>query len=174
MARKRRRSRRRGREGRVGRLFEGMAVLVLLLIVLTFGISIASRFLPESETIEVRNPPGRSETVPPPSSSFRRNAQLEVQNGCGRDGLARRIGLELRESDFDVLEWKDAKSYDHEVTTVRASEPFRPAGVEVLAYLQQNYDVGVLELGEIPGGVADVLVILGRDLDDALEGRSDP
>ena len=171
MARKRK-TRRRKRSGGIGRLFEGMVALILLLVVLTFGISIASRFLAEdgdpslAMQREVRGP---AVEAPVPAPRLIQEAQIEVRNGCGRDGLARSVGLELREAGFDVLEWADLKPYDHQVTRILAEERFRETGASVAAYLQRHYGVGLLDIEEIPGGAADIRVVLGQDLADVIE-----
>lgn len=178
MARKRR-TRRRRRTGGLGRLFEGMVVLILLLVVLTFGISIASRFLPEEAAnlpVQQQDVRGPAIEAPTPAARLIRNAQVEVRNGCGRNGLAQSIGLVLRDGGFDVLEWADLKPYDHQVTRILAEERFRETGASLAAYLQRRYGVGLLDVGDVPGGAADIQVILGWDLADALDraGAADP
>jgi hypothetical protein len=152
-------------QGGAGRLLEGTAVLVLLLIVLTFGISIASRFLPGDEP-----PAGSTEEAAAPEAPERYDSRVhertrvEVLNGCGLDGLARRMGLRLRAEGFDVVEWRDANRYDYSRTLVLATERHREAAVGVRDFLQGELGVGELQIQESPGSLADVQVILGADM----------
>jgi hypothetical protein len=181
----RRRRSRRNRSG-FGRFLEGMAVLVLVLIVLTFGISIASRYSgpnPVNGTdsdpggardlpgIELRTSGPPVEPLPPPED----RPEIEISNGCGRSGLAQELRFELQGPWFDVVDTGNADHYDYVKTEVVAAEADSSAAQSVASFLQERFGVGIVRLTEKrPGGLADVRVVIGADLADAMERGSDP
>ncbi|MCB9463054.1 MAG: LytR C-terminal domain-containing protein [Candidatus Eisenbacteria bacterium] len=186
MARRRRSRKRSG----FGRALEGMAVLMLFLVILVFGFSIASRYggqegerptNSETSAAELRNTgfPGdgtASEGSPPvdtPSHTPRigtdlpvDRVQLLVENGCGVTKLAKKFADEIRSPRFDVVDYKDADRYDYLETLVLTTERGRQEALEVLEELQARFGVGEIQLTSEPIYAADVRVILGADLAD--------
>lgn len=160
-------------------------MLVLVLVVLTFGISIASRYSGPSPLSGVgtddgvRDLPGRElrtsgpafEPPPPPED----RPEIEIANGCGRSGLAQELRFELQGPRFDVVDTGNADHYDYVKTEVVAAEADSGAAGAVVSFLQERFGVGVIRLTEKrPSGLADVRVVIGADLADAMERGSDP
>lgn len=179
MARRRRKSRGSG----AGRALEGMAVLVLFLVVLTFGFSIANRYLGEGREsglqksvafapAEERALEGSGDA--PTLSGWdlpEDRIRVVVENGCGQPGLARDFSDELRGPRFDVVDYRDAERYDHVDTSILATERGREAARELLSALRERYDVGEIHLVEDGIYGADVRLILGADLAEARRER---
>jgi hypothetical protein len=196
-------SRRRARGSFAGRLLEAIVNLLLLLVVLLFGFSIAGRFSAEGrntvrhaversgsqsrEQNDRRDAPrldpgdtGREQPQPGLRDGAVRGAggggadrteerpTVDIRNGCGRVGLAEDMMLELRRAGFDVVEYRNADSYDYQKTLVedRAGKP--EAASRVQDWLRRTYGVGELRHVPVAAPEADVLLILGADLADTL------
>jgi len=160
-----------------------MAVLVLVLIVLTFGISIASRYSGPSPLSGHRSEPDGVGDFParelrtsgpallPPTD----RPEIEIANGCGRTGLAQELRFELQGPRFDVVDTGNADHYDYVKTEVVAAEADSNAAQAVADFLQERFGVGVVRLTEKrPSGLADVRVVIGADLADAMKRGSQP
>jgi len=172
---RRRKSPRRSRKKKsgVGRFIEGMGVLVLLLVVLTFGISIAARFLPgEGKAGAVESQIQASNVAPEPSDLSLEGGRpvVVVENGCGTPGLAREFSEEVRE--LDVIDYLDADRYDYEHTVIVANEAHQDEARAVLRQLTARYNVGRIDLSQEPSLLAPVKVILGRDLAEVWARRT--
>lgn len=179
MARRRRRGRKRSG---LGRFVEGMAVLVLLLVILTFGFSIANRFAGAESGSTVPRQVETGFPVPPPSEDLGQDpgyslpmdrVQLVVENGCGQNGLAREFADEIRGPSFDVVDYRDAAEYDHTSTVILASSQGRQAAQKLLRELQERYGVGEIQMTTETIFGADVRLILGADLADIWNRRMD-
>ena len=173
--RKKPRKSRRKKTG-VGRFLEGMSVLVLFLVVLLFGASIAARFLPQDEPAEGLAylnfaPESGSEEARPLATLEIDRPIIVVENGCGTPGLAREFSEEVREP-FDVMDYRDADRYDYEQTVILASEANQDEARAVLRQLEARYKVGRIDLSLEPSVLAPVRVILGRDLAEVWARRS--
>lgn len=173
---------RRRKSSGAGRFFEGMAVLILILVVLTFGISIASRYMPEGGDEPMMGmdprpnqggaPAPRLVSAPPAAKMMPANRPaLEIANGCGVPGLADRVRFELQGPEFDVVECGNADNYDYQETLVIAGAGDRAAAEAVCALLQQRYAVGRVELRGRPSSLAEIRVILGRDFAKASQEK---
>jgi hypothetical protein len=162
-----------------------MAVLVLVLIVLTFGISIASRYhgptpstdrLGLESTGEGRDAGSELRTSGPPSALPAPPAdrpEIEIANGCGVTGLAQELRFELQGPEFDVVDTGNADHYHYVETVVVAAEADRVAAESVARFLQERFGVGLVRLiPERPSGLADVRVVIGTDLANAVESGS--
>jgi hypothetical protein len=186
-------SRRRGRGSFFGRVVETMLDLILVLIVLLFGFSIAGRFSAEgratvknaerraAEPLEMQAPrtarAGAGAGAERSANESRdageqpvsgRPVTVDIRNGCGRVGLAEDMMTQLRRAGFDVVEYRNADRYDYEKTQVldRAGKP--EAAARVQGWLQRAYGVGEVRRQPVPSPEADVLLILGADLADTL------
>jgi hypothetical protein len=184
--------RRRARRSLPGRIFEALANLVLVLIVLLFGFSIAGRFSaegrdavrkarPQETRPAVRAAAGDTVGASAGAGAPREPAArpgvplgavtIDVRNGCGRVRLAEDMTRELRRAGFDVVEYRSAERYDYEKTLVkdRAGKP--EAAARVRSWLQREYGVGEVQQDRVASPGADVLLILGADLADTLRHR---
>ncbi len=181
MARRKKSTRRRKGKRSPGKAFEGMAALVLLLVILTFGLSIASRFSDRdnSPEIPISGPPTElSQPMDPPDApipapSFGNEFPVDriavvIENGCGVDGLARNFATELRGERFDVLDYRDADGYDYAETVILAHSDDHEAAREVFLHLWDRYQVGKIQLGDERVSGGDVRVVLGTDLADRM------
>jgi hypothetical protein len=107
--------------------------------------------------------------VDPPAPPANR-PEIEIANGCGRSGLAQELRFRLQGQEFDVVDTGNADHYDYVKTEVVAAERDSTAARSVASFLQERFGVGVVRL--IPqrlGGIADVRVVIGADLADAME-----
>jgi hypothetical protein len=159
-----------------------MAVLVLVLVVLTFGISIASRYnsphptadqiappLPDADSpgggaeLRIAGPP--REMAAPPAD----RVTVEIANGCGISGLASDLRFELQGPSFDVVDTGNADHYDYVETVVVAAEVDRPAAESVVRFLRQRFGVGQVRIQtHRPSSLAQVRLVIGTDLANAV------
>lgn len=179
MARRRRGKKRNG----IGRLAEAIVVIALLLVVLTFGFSIANRFAGgeepllhgialDTESASTQVPVRADASFVPPELPDDRIG-LIIENGCRADGLARWMAAELRGPRFDVVDYRNADSYDHRETTILANDRGRQAAQDLLAELSARYGVGQVRMTTETIYGADIRLILGADLADVWKQRSD-
>jgi hypothetical protein len=190
----------RGKRSLFGRVLEGLADVLLLLIILAFGISIATHFLkrdrsvrtaavPTGGTVPVAGDeragagrPGAREaeasaaagegTVRPVSAEeLRSRPAVDIRNGSGRPGLAETIALRMRGAHFDVLEYRNADRYDYEQTLIKERGNKPQAAQAARSWLQKEYGVGRVEKDPKLTTAGDVLIILGTDLADTLRQR---
>ncbi len=181
MTRRRKRRSRKKNNGGLGRILEGMSTLVLLIIVLAFGVSIASRFLPDGsdaatlETVSANGMPAdtledsrelepKRDWTAEPSSD---RPVVVVENGCGTAGLARDFAVDLQ-GPVDVMDYRDADRYDYEETLIVSDEEHTELARSVLRILSDRYGVGRIDLGQVKPNqetslLAPVRIILGRD-----------
>ncbi len=102
----------------------------------------------------------RSEPAPLEGPTLQ-NIRVEVLNGCGTDGLARKVGLHLRSLGFDVLTFENAESYNYPESIVidRVGQPDDARRVaEALGIPNQIQQIVV-----DPFRIEGVTVIIGRD-----------
>ena len=96
--------------------------------------------------------------VPAPADLADR-IKVEVLNGAGERGLARRFGDRLRELGFDVVATGNADHFDHEVTHVLDRSGRLGAAVQVARGLSSDS----LAVDLDPELFLDVSVVLGSD-----------
>ncbi|WP_419161037.1 LytR C-terminal domain-containing protein [Candidatus Palauibacter sp.] len=111
-------------------------------------------------------------TPPPPESlstqlNFSNRIKVEVLNGVGEAGLARRFANRLRELGFDVVATDNADHFEHGVTHVLDRSGRLGAAVEVADGLQT--DSVTVELN--PDLYLDVTVVVGSDWPEAFGRR---
>ena len=156
-------------------------MLVLLLVILTFGFSIANRYAGGGEPGLLRDVVNRDETGfrPGPQAdglSFdvaRDRVQIVVENGCGVDGLAREFADAIRGPRFDVVDYRDADRYDYLETAILTTERGRQAAQELLRELEERYGVGEIQLITETIYAADVRLVLGADLAEQWKRQPD-
>ncbi|MDP6778194.1 MAG: LytR C-terminal domain-containing protein [Candidatus Latescibacteria bacterium] len=102
----------------------------------------------------------RSEPVRP-EGPIHTHIRVEVLNGCGTDGIARKVGLHLRSLGFDVLTLENAESFNYPESIVidRVGKPDDARKVaEALGIPNQIQQIVV-----DPFRIEGVTVIIGRD-----------
>lgn len=105
-----------------------------------------------------------------PSSLPARAAErpaVEVLNGMGRPGAARRAAEDLREMGFDVVYFGNADRFDHRRTRVLA----RSADTAAARRVADSLGVGELEVKPAPELYVDGTVVLGSDWDSVRAAR---
>ena len=101
-----------------------------------------------------------SEPVPPEGPTLQ-NIRVEVLNGCGTDGIARKVGLHLRSLGFDVLTFENAESYNYPESIVidRVGQPDDARKVAEALGIPNRIQQIVAD----PFRIESVTVIIGRD-----------
>lgn len=92
--------------------------------------------------------------------------RVEVLNGSGTPGLARRATEVLRDGGFDVVFYGNATSFSHDSTLVLARAERAPADA-----VARVLGVGTVRIEADTTLVLDVTVILGRDWPRTAAGR---
>ena len=171
--------RKRARRSRGSRLLEWMADVVLILVVLVFALSIATRYSrswtgdPVVETPRAKMHPGAQSTSTPPRpavpiETLRERPTVNVRNGSGMRGLAEAMTDTLRSAGFDVLDYRTADRSDYPRTLIKDRGRRAGAGARVRDYLRRTWGVGDLVVEPVETAEADVDLILGADLADTL------
>lgn len=96
-----------------------------------------------------------------PESEPFKNIHVEILNGCGKDGLARKIGQYLRSHGFDVMNLSNAKSFNYPETIVidRVGKPEYASQVaEILGTKNQ-----IQQIVADPFRMEEITVIVGWD-----------
>jgi hypothetical protein len=84
-----------------------------------------------------------------------------VLNGSGRPGVGELVARRLIPEGFRVVVSENATSFDHEVTSIVVAEE----GDRTLAErVRDSLGVGEVQVGGPASGLADVTVVVGRDL----------
>jgi hypothetical protein len=87
--------------------------------------------------------------------------------------LAQELRFELQGPEFDVVDTGNADHYHYVETVVVAAEADRVAAESVARFLQKRFGVGLVRLiPERPSVLADVRVVIGTDLANAVERGS--
>ncbi len=150
--------------GRIAGCLETVGIAVLALVLGAFVASTLMRHVDQRERPD--SEPGVEATAPPVS---RTRIRVEVRNGAGLPGAAERVTDLLRRRGFDVVDFGNARRFDHERTHVldRIGNPGYAR--DVAAVLQ-----GVpIESAPDSSLYLDVTVMIGRDLEEVME-RADP
>lgn len=104
-----------------------------------------------------------------PAAGVPADVTVAVLNGAGTAGLAGRVESQLQGAGFEVVGTDNAARFDHERTVVAYGADDAAAEVAAVLLAEQLGDVA-LEPGErrpvFEGEPVDVLVTVGRDLDD--------
>jgi len=98
---------------------------------------------------------GNSEKAPP------RVLQIDLYNGCGKNGMAAKFTSYLRSQGFDVVEMKNYKSFNVRQTLVVDRLGNVAAAQRVAAALGLSDDHVIQQLN--PETFVDVTVIIGAD-----------
>lgn len=118
-----------------------------------------------------------SSMAPDAPPSVRTRIRIEVRNGSGQPGAAQSMTAFLRDRGFDVVDYGNADTFDHERTEIVAHGD-DPAGARTVAAMLPGVPI---RPAEESSPYLDVTVILGEDMDRILgdagvgpdEGTSD-
>lgn len=140
-----------------------LETLLLVLALLGAGALLGSFWLEWRRTPA----PGAGESANPAAVSepLEGRPRVEVLNGAGERGAARRAAEALRSAGFDVVYFGNARHFGHPVTRVLDRSGRAGAAEEVARFL--GLDGAALELD--PGLYLDATVILGADWRRALD-----
>jgi hypothetical protein len=106
---------------------------------------------------------GSAKTVPP------RILQIDLYNGCGKNGIGGKFTSYLRSQGFDVVEMKNYKSFNVGQTIVVDRLGNLPAAQRVAAALGLSDEHVIQQLN--PDNYVDVTVILGADYSTLRSGN---
>lgn len=96
--------------------------------------------------------------------------RVEVRNGSGLEGAAGRMTEHLRALGFDVVEFGNADRFDHPSTHVLDGGEDARLAREVAAALHD----APLEAADSTPPSVDVVVVVGRDMEDVLAPAEEP
>jgi hypothetical protein len=83
-----------------------------------------------------------------------------VQNGAGQPGLAAKVAALIVPKGFRVVLSQNAEAFDHRRTEVVATGKEHVSDAE---RARKALGVGVLAVTEVPSGLADVTIVIGKD-----------
>ena len=101
---------------------------------------------------------------PPPQVNLANRIKVEVLNGVGEAGLARRFADRLRELGFDVVATDNADHFEYQVTHVVDRSGRLGAAVEVAGGVHTDS----VALGLDPDLFLDATVVVGHDWQEVL------
>ncbi len=93
--------------------------------------------------------------------------EIEILNGCGVRGIARRFSGFLRKNNFDVKKTDGAKSYNYRKTLVISRKP----EMEIAQQLADVLDVRKAIFIRTDNSLYDATVIIGHDYGDLNYGQ---
>lgn len=89
-----------------------------------------------------------------------RPVRVDVRNGTGAPGVGEAAARRLIPAGFRVVLSGNAESFDHATTEVIATGDAHQADAE---RAQKALGVGTVEVSQVPSGVAEVTVVVGKD-----------
>jgi len=139
-----------------GGCLETIGIAVFALLLGAFGASTWLRHV--GGGAETRAPGTRSDEVRPPDRRGR--IRVEVRNGSGEPKAAESMTSFLRDHGFDVVEYGNAETFDHERTEILVHGADPAVAREVAAVLS-----GVpIRDAQVVSPYLDVTVIIGADM----------
>lgn len=103
--------------------------------------------------------PGFAATLAGPEEEAETPLRVEVLNGSGERGAARAVAMRLRDAGLDVVYFGNARSFDHEVTSV-VNRSGLPGAARRVADVLGADSVATDVAQEL---YLDATIILGRD-----------
>ena len=94
-----------------------------------------------------------------PRASREEVVTVLVLNGCGADGVGQRTARHLREAGFDVVDYRNADSFDYSETIVVDRAGDMGSALSVARYVKTGNVIQQIQ--ETP--LEDVVVIIGND-----------
>lgn len=138
-----------------------LQTLLLVLVLLGAGALLGSFWL---EWRDAASPSGGAAVDPAAEGPLEGRPRVEVLNGSGDRGAARRAAEVLRDRGFDVVYFGNASHFEHDVTHVLDRSGRPQAAAEVARVLSR--DSAVTDLDSTL--YLDATVILGSDWREAL------
>ena len=83
-----------------------------------------------------------------------------VQNGSGQPGVGEAVGGDLIPAGFRIVLSENASSFDHATTTITATGDVH---LDDANRARQALGVGDVQVTQVPSGLADVTIVVGRD-----------
>lgn len=110
--------------------------------------------------VSTRWHPDNRAPVPPKADTFK-EIHVEILNGCGTDGIARRVGHHLRSLGFDVMTLENAESFNYPESIVidRVGKPDYAQKVAEALGIKNR----IQQIIPDPFRIEEVTVIIGRD-----------
>lgn len=149
---------------RIAGCLETVGIAVLALVLGAFAASTLMRHVDQRETPD--SGPGVENAAPPAS---RARIRVEVRNGAGLPGAAERMTDLLRRRGFDVVDFGNARRFDHPRTHV-LDRIGNPGYARDVAGVLRGVPI---ESAPDSSLYLDVTVMIGRDLEEVME-RADP
>jgi hypothetical protein len=89
-------------------------------------------------------------------------ARVLLQNGSGAPGVGTDAGRLLIPEGFRVILSQNAETFDHEVTEVIASSD---DVADLARTAREALGAGLVEVAQVPSGLADVTIVIGKDFE---------
>jgi hypothetical protein len=83
-----------------------------------------------------------------------------VQNGTGRPSVGESVARDLLPAGFRIVLSENASSFDHATTTITANGD---AHLDDANEIERALGVGDVRVTQVPSGLADVTIVVGRD-----------
>lgn len=96
-----------------------------------------------------------------PDPAAFRDIHVEILNGCGKDGIARQIGTQLRALGFDVMTVDNAETFHYPETLV-IDRVGNPEYARLVAQILGTPN-HIQQMTPDPFRIEEVTVIIGRD-----------
>lgn len=85
-----------------------------------------------------------------------------IQNGSGAPGVGEDVARLLLPEGFRVVLSQNAEDFDHEVTEIIASDQ---DAVQLARRVRRILGVGLVEVAQVPSGLAEVTIVVGKDFE---------
>jgi hypothetical protein len=89
-----------------------------------------------------------------------RPVRVLVQNGTGRPSVGESVARDLIPAGFRIVLSENADSFDHDVTTITATGDEH---LDDANRAKRALGVGDVQVTQVPSGLADVTIVVGRD-----------
>ena len=85
-----------------------------------------------------------------------------VQNGTGSPSVGEAVARDLLPAGFRIVLSENAASFDHDTTTITATGADH---LDDANTARQALGVGKVQVTQVPSGLADVTIVVGRDFE---------
>lgn len=138
-------------------------IVILGIIVLTVvGAFIFNKKLIKGETVESSPSPSPTPTQTPKPALNKADWSLEVLNGSGVSGLAKKIADKLKEMGYQVVKTGNADKDNYDKTQILVKKDLQDKVDLVIADLKDVIKIASVA-GELKDSTASARIILGKD-----------